>query len=156
MEERIKEERLDALYRYRVHSDPARLRIHPTAVVNNAIFNTGGGHVTVGEYVFFGATSVCSPVCARSTSWSRRWPVGAENSVTSCDQQILVYEAAEAISSPRSNGRPKARGERGRLAGVDGVIGAEGGCLRLHEGADAVSAAGNLRARPPSGRRRPG
>jgi acetyltransferase-like isoleucine patch superfamily enzyme len=46
--ERIEEERLDALYRYRVHSDPARLRIHPTAVVNNAIFNTGG------EYVFFG------------------------------------------------------------------------------------------------------
>jgi hypothetical protein len=52
--ERIEEERLDALYRYRVHSDPARLRIHPTAVVNNAIFNTGGGHITVGEYVFFG------------------------------------------------------------------------------------------------------
>ena len=42
------------MYRYRVHSDPARLRIHPTAVVNNAIFNTGGGHITVGEYVFFG------------------------------------------------------------------------------------------------------
>ncbi|WP_433557589.1 acyltransferase [Pseudonocardia xinjiangensis] len=52
--ERIEEERLDGLYRYRVHSDPARLRIHPTAVVNNAIFNTGGGHITVGEYVFFG------------------------------------------------------------------------------------------------------
>jgi acetyltransferase-like isoleucine patch superfamily enzyme len=52
--ERIEEERLDALYRYRVHSDPARLWIHPTAVVNNAIFNTGGGHITVGPYVFFG------------------------------------------------------------------------------------------------------
>ena len=23
-------------------------------MVNNAIFNTGGGHITVGEYVFFG------------------------------------------------------------------------------------------------------
>jgi acetyltransferase-like isoleucine patch superfamily enzyme len=52
--ERIEEERLDALYRYRVHSDPARLWIHPTAVVNNAIFNTGGGRITVGKYVFFG------------------------------------------------------------------------------------------------------
>jgi maltose O-acetyltransferase len=52
--ERIEEERLDALYRYRVHSDPARLQIHPTAVVNNAIFNTGGGRITVGAYVFFG------------------------------------------------------------------------------------------------------
>ena len=52
--ERIEQEKLDALYRYRVHSDPARLTIHPTAVVNNAIFNTGGGYITVGEYVFFG------------------------------------------------------------------------------------------------------
>jgi hypothetical protein len=26
-------------------------------------------------------------------------PVGAENSVTSCDLQILVYETTEAISS---------------------------------------------------------
>ena len=50
----IEEERVDALYRYRVHSDPPRLTIHPTAVVSNAIFNTGGGRITVGEYVFFG------------------------------------------------------------------------------------------------------
>jgi acetyltransferase-like isoleucine patch superfamily enzyme len=52
--ERIEEEGLEALYRYRVHSNPARLHLHPTAVVNNAIFNTGGGHITVGPYVFFG------------------------------------------------------------------------------------------------------
>ena len=52
--ERIEEEKLDALYRYRVHSDPARLTIDPTAVVNNAIFNTGGGRITVGPWVFFG------------------------------------------------------------------------------------------------------
>ena len=26
-------------------------------------------------------------------------PVGAENSVTSCDLQILVYQATEAVSS---------------------------------------------------------
>ena len=50
----IEAERVDALYRYRVHSDPARLTIHPTAVVNNAIFNTGGGRIAVGEYVFPG------------------------------------------------------------------------------------------------------
>jgi acetyltransferase-like isoleucine patch superfamily enzyme len=54
LDERIEVEGLEALYRYRVHSDPARLHIHPTAVVNNAIFNTGGGHITVGPYVFFG------------------------------------------------------------------------------------------------------
>ena len=54
LDERIQEEGLEALYRYRVHSDPSRLHIHPTAVVNNAIFNTGGGNITVGPYVFFG------------------------------------------------------------------------------------------------------
>jgi acetyltransferase-like isoleucine patch superfamily enzyme len=54
LDERIQAEGLEAFYRYRVHSDPARLHIHPTAVVNNAIFNTGGGHITVGPYVFFG------------------------------------------------------------------------------------------------------
>jgi hypothetical protein len=37
-------------------------------------------------------------------------PVGAENSVTSCDLQILVYETTEAISSQRPNGRPGGRG----------------------------------------------
>lgn len=52
--QRIEEERLDALYRYRVHSDPRRLHLHPTAILNNAIFNTAGGHITVGEYAFFG------------------------------------------------------------------------------------------------------
>jgi hypothetical protein len=36
--------------------------------------------------------------------------VGAENSVTSCDLQILVYETTEAISSQRPNGRCGVRG----------------------------------------------
>jgi len=41
----------------------------------------------------------------------RSWvPVAAENSVKSCDQQILVYQAAEPISSYRSNGRSGVRG----------------------------------------------
>jgi acetyltransferase-like isoleucine patch superfamily enzyme len=52
--EQLEKEQLDALYRYRVHSDRSRLHIHPTAVVNNALFNTGGGTITVGEYAFFG------------------------------------------------------------------------------------------------------
>jgi acetyltransferase-like isoleucine patch superfamily enzyme len=42
------------MYRYLVHGDKARLRIHPTAVVNNALFNVGSGDITVGEYAFFG------------------------------------------------------------------------------------------------------
>jgi acetyltransferase-like isoleucine patch superfamily enzyme len=52
--EHLEKEQVDTLYRYRVHSDPSRLQIHPTAVVNNALFNTGGGTITVGEYAFFG------------------------------------------------------------------------------------------------------
>jgi acetyltransferase-like isoleucine patch superfamily enzyme len=44
----------EELYQYLVHGDPARLHIHPTAVVNNALFNLGSGDVTVGEYAFFG------------------------------------------------------------------------------------------------------
>jgi hypothetical protein len=36
--------------------------------------------------------------------------VGAENPVTSCDLHVLVYEAAEAISSQWPNGRSGARG----------------------------------------------
>lgn len=52
--EQLEKEQVDALYRYRVHSDRSRLHIHSTAVVNNALFNTGGGTITVGEYAFFG------------------------------------------------------------------------------------------------------
>ena len=40
--------------------------------------------------------------------------VGAENSVTSCDLQILVYEASESISSQGPNGRS---GWQGSAAG---------------------------------------
>jgi hypothetical protein len=32
-------------------------------------------------------------------------PEGAENSATSCDLQILVYETSESVSSQRLNGR---------------------------------------------------
>jgi len=44
--------------------------------------------------------------------WPGHWasPVRAENSVTSCDLQVLVIEAAESISSQRPNSRSGARG----------------------------------------------
>jgi acetyltransferase-like isoleucine patch superfamily enzyme len=44
----------EQMYRYLVHGDPSRLHIHPTAVVNNALFNVGSGEITIGEYAFFG------------------------------------------------------------------------------------------------------
>jgi len=44
----------EELYRYRVHGDPRRLHLDPTAIVNDALFNLSGGEVTVGRYAFFG------------------------------------------------------------------------------------------------------
>jgi acetyltransferase-like isoleucine patch superfamily enzyme len=52
--EQVAELKLDALYRHRWHGDAARLRIHETAVVNNALFNVSGGTITVGKDAFFG------------------------------------------------------------------------------------------------------
>ena len=44
----------EELYRYRVHGDPGRLHIDPTAVINNALFNVSAGEITVEPYAFFG------------------------------------------------------------------------------------------------------
>jgi acetyltransferase-like isoleucine patch superfamily enzyme len=44
----------EELYKYLVHGDRRRLHIHPTAVVNNALFNLSSGEITVGEDAFFG------------------------------------------------------------------------------------------------------
>lgn len=38
----------------RVYGDERKLHVHPTAVVNDALFNTSSGEITVGEYAFFG------------------------------------------------------------------------------------------------------
>ncbi len=37
-----------------MHGILERLHIHPTAIVNNALFNVSGGEITIGEYAFFG------------------------------------------------------------------------------------------------------
>ena len=44
----------DPLQRPLIYGDPARLHVHPTAIVNNALFNLSSGDVTVGRYAFFG------------------------------------------------------------------------------------------------------
>ena len=46
VDERVDALKLDALYRHRWHGDASRLRIHETAVVNNALFNVSGGTIT--------------------------------------------------------------------------------------------------------------
>lgn len=50
----VAELKLDALYQHRWHGDASRLRIHETAIVNNALFNMSGGTITIGEHAFFG------------------------------------------------------------------------------------------------------
>jgi acetyltransferase-like isoleucine patch superfamily enzyme len=50
----LDQRRDDDLYRYRVHGDRSRLKIDPTAIVNNALFNVSSGDITVGPYAFFG------------------------------------------------------------------------------------------------------
>ena len=52
--EQLERHKVDALYTYRVHGKPERLHLDPTAVVNNTLFNLSSGHITVGEYAFFG------------------------------------------------------------------------------------------------------
>jgi acetyltransferase-like isoleucine patch superfamily enzyme len=59
VDEQVEALKLDALYRHRWHGDASRLRIHETAVVNNALFNVSGGTVTVGRYAFFGHDVAC-------------------------------------------------------------------------------------------------
>jgi len=44
----------DPLHRPLIYGDPARLHVHPTAVINNALFNLSSGDITVGRYAFFG------------------------------------------------------------------------------------------------------
>lgn len=44
----------DLLMHQLVYGDPGRLHIHPTAVINNALFNLSSGEITVAEYAFFG------------------------------------------------------------------------------------------------------
>jgi len=38
----------------RVYGNERRLHVHPTAVVNDALFNLSSGEITIEEYAFFG------------------------------------------------------------------------------------------------------
>ena len=51
---RIAEQRAAALQQHQVFGPPERLRIDPTAKVNDALFNTVSGSITVEAHAFFG------------------------------------------------------------------------------------------------------
>lgn len=44
----------DPLRQPLVYGDATRLHVHPSAVVNNALFNLSSGDITVGQHAFFG------------------------------------------------------------------------------------------------------
>jgi acetyltransferase-like isoleucine patch superfamily enzyme len=44
----------DPLHQPLIYGDATRLHIHPTAVINNALFNLSSGDITVGQHAFFG------------------------------------------------------------------------------------------------------
>ncbi|MEJ7892978.1 MAG: hypothetical protein WKF94_10085 [Solirubrobacteraceae bacterium] len=52
--EAVERARYEALRKYELFGEPARLRIAPTAVVNDALFNTISGTITVEDHAFFG------------------------------------------------------------------------------------------------------
>lgn len=54
VEERVAEAVQRALWGRRVYGDERKLHVHPTAVVNDALFNLSSGEITVEEYAFFG------------------------------------------------------------------------------------------------------
>ena len=52
--EAVERVRYQALREFQLFGDPARLSIAPTAVVNDALFNTISGTITVEDRAFFG------------------------------------------------------------------------------------------------------
>lgn len=75
----------DPLTRVLVHGDESRLHVAPTAIVNNALFNLSGGHVTVGEWAFFGHN-----VCVLTGTHDMR-KFGAER------QKAIVGEGRDVV-----------------------------------------------------------
>ncbi len=84
-----------ALFRPLVYGDPERLHIAPTAVVNNALFNLSSGHITVGEYAFFGHNV---SVLTGTHDWTK---FGAERQVAvpKSGRDVVIEEGAWVSSN---------------------------------------------------------
>jgi acetyltransferase-like isoleucine patch superfamily enzyme len=84
-----------ALFRPLIYGDPARLRIDPTAVVNNALFNLSSGDVTIGEYAFFGHNV---SVLTGTHDWTK---FGAERQVAvpPSGRDVIIEEGAWVSSN---------------------------------------------------------
>jgi acetyltransferase-like isoleucine patch superfamily enzyme len=84
-----------ALFRPLVYGDPGRLHVHPTAVVNNALFNLSSGEITVGEYAFFGHSV---SVLTGTHDWTK---FGAERQVAvpESGRDVVIEEGAWVSSN---------------------------------------------------------
>jgi acetyltransferase-like isoleucine patch superfamily enzyme len=84
-----------ALFRPLVYGDPARLRVSPTAVVNNALFNLSSGDITVGDYAFFGHNV---SVLTGTHDWTR---FGAErqSAVPDSGRDVVIEEGVWVSSN---------------------------------------------------------
>ncbi len=84
-----------ALFRPLVYGDPTRLRVHPTAVVNNALFNLSSGDITIGEYAFFGHNV---SVLTGTHDWTK---FGAERQVAvpASGRDVVIEEGAWVSSN---------------------------------------------------------
>jgi acetyltransferase-like isoleucine patch superfamily enzyme len=84
----------ESLYQYRVHGDPSRVHIHPTAVVNNALFNVSSGDITVEAYAFFGHNvSVLT-----GTHDFRKFNRERQHTIPKSGRDILIGEGAWVAS----------------------------------------------------------
>ncbi|WP_214401393.1 acyltransferase [Pseudonocardia lacus] len=80
IEERVAAAVERALREPQVYGDERKLHVHPTAVVNDALFNLSSGEITVEEYAFF----------------------GHRVSVLTGTHDITVFDRARQITVPRS------------------------------------------------------
>ena len=79
-----------SLFRPLIYGDPTRLHIHPTAIVNHALFNLSSGEVTIGEFAFFGHSV---SVLTGTHDWTK---FGAERqiAVPKSGRDVVIEEGA--------------------------------------------------------------
>ena len=98
-----------SLREHRVWGPPGRLTIAPTAHVNDALFNTESGTITVGEHAFFGhGVAVLTGTHDASETREAR--------------QRAVRRTAGTSRSGRAPGSARVRSSSGRAVGADAVV----------------------------------
>lgn len=78
------------LTRPMVYGDPARLSLHPTSVVNNALFNLSSGRIIVGAHAFFGH----NVVILTGTHDITKFGSERQNAVPRAGRDVVIGEGA--------------------------------------------------------------